>query len=53
MTNLDTGMGVPDPSVKKDNLRGTSRPIVTKLHLVGLVGRSHFFDQSDAAVTEL
>ncbi len=46
-------MGVPDPSGKKDILRGTSRPIVRYLHLVGLIGRSHFFDQPHAAVREL
>ncbi len=44
LTNLDIGMGVPDPSGKKDNLRGNFRPIVRKLHLVGLIDRSHFFD---------
>ncbi len=42
-----------DTSGKKDNLRGTSHLIVRNLHLVGLIGRSHFFDQSHAAVRAL
>ncbi len=43
---LDTGMVVLDSSGYKDNVRVTSCPIVRCLHLVGLIGRSHFFDQS-------
>ncbi len=39
-------MGVPDLSGGKDNLRETFRPMVRKLHLAGLIGRSHFCDQS-------
>ncbi len=51
-TNLYAGMVVPDPSGRKDNLRTASRPILRWLHLVGLIGRSHFWNQSHATARE-
>ncbi len=50
LTNLDTGVGMPDPSGEHDNLRRASRPILRWLPRLrmGLIGRSYFFDQSNA-----
>ncbi len=43
LTNLDSGIGVPD-------LKGASRPIVRYLHFIG---RSHFFAQSHSKIRGL